>query len=143
MREKICTRIGKNLLVIETRDILRFSAEEKYVIAHTATQSLCFEGTLKELEVEFAQGFLRIHRTHLVRRELIGDFRWNGYLASIALKDSGIRLPVGRSRCVQVRALIEGETPGCQLGTLALHIDYGEAGNVELATVARVEYHAG
>lgn len=106
MREKICTRVGKSLVVIETREIVRFAAEEKYVIAHTPTKSLCFEGTLKELEQEFAAHFIRIHRTHLVRRDRIGDFRWHGYLASVALVGSELRLPVGRSHCAKVRALI-------------------------------------
>lgn len=107
MRQKICTRIGKCLQMVETRAILRFEADEKYIVAHTATLSVCFEGTLKELEREFAAAFIRIHRGHLVRRELITNIRWDGYLASVAIRGRSERLPVSRARFAQVRSEIE------------------------------------
>lgn len=108
MRQKICSKIGNCVLVIDTRDVIRFAAEDKYIVAHTATQSVCFEGTLKALEEEFAADFVRIHRSHLVRRSQLTGLRWDGYLASASLKGCEERVPVARSRCAHVRSLLEG-----------------------------------
>lgn len=106
MRQRICTRIGKCLQTIDINDIIRFAAEEKYVVAHTLSKSLCFEGTLKALEKEFSTQFIRLHRSHLVRTELITDLRWCRYLASVGIKGSNIRVPVSRARVTQVQSEI-------------------------------------
>lgn len=106
MRQRICTRIGKCLQAVEISEIIRFVAEEKYVVAHTVSKSLCFEGTLKALEKEFSTQFIRLHRSHLVRTELITDLRWHRYLASVAIKGANVRVPVSRSRVTHVQSEI-------------------------------------
>ncbi|WP_371367780.1 LytTR family DNA-binding domain-containing protein [Pseudomonas sp. QL9] len=108
MRQKICSKIGNCVLIVETQDVIRFAAEDKYIVAHTLTKSVCFEGTLKALEEEFAADFVRIHRSHLVRRSELLGLRWNGYLASVSLRGCEERIPVARPRCAYVRSLIEG-----------------------------------
>ncbi|CDF83781.1 hypothetical protein PKB_2434 [Pseudomonas knackmussii B13] len=108
MRQKICSKIGNCMLIVETRDVIRFAAEDKYIVAHTPTKSVCFEGTLKALEEEFAADFIRIHRSHLVRRTQLTGLRWDGYLASVSLKGCEERIPVARPRCAHVRSLLEG-----------------------------------
>lgn len=115
MRQKICSKIGNCVLVIETQDVIRFAAEDKYIVAHTATKSVCFEGTLKALEEEFAADFIRIHRSHLVRRNQVTGLRWDGYLASVSLDGCEERIPVARPRCAEVRSLL-GTTPSTSLG---------------------------
>ena len=85
MRQRIATRVGRSLVVIETKDITHFSAEEKYVTAFTAKGRIHFDATLKALEIEFAEEFIRIHRSHLVRRSLVSNLRWDAYSASIGI----------------------------------------------------------
>lgn len=106
MRQRIATRVGRSLVVVETKDITHFSAEEKYVTAYTAKGQIHFEATLKDLEVEFAEEFVRIHRSHLVRRSLITSLRWKAYAVSIGLAGTGIRLPLSRTRASFIRQLL-------------------------------------
>ncbi|MFZ5959198.1 LytTR family DNA-binding domain-containing protein [Pseudomonas knackmussii] len=112
MRQKICSKIGNCVLVVETCEVIRFAAEDKYIVAHTPTKSVCFEGTLKALEEEFAADFVRIHRSHLVRRSQLTGLRWDGYLASVSLRGCAERIPVARPRCAHVRSLLEGSPIG-------------------------------
>ena len=49
-------------------DVLYFKAELKYVTVRTATRSYILDGALTELEAQYAQDFLRIHRNTLVAR---------------------------------------------------------------------------
>lgn len=106
MRQRIATRVGRSLVVVETKDITHFSAEEKYVTAFTAKGQIHFEATLKDLEVEFADEFVRIHRSHLVRRSLITSLRWKAYAVSIGLAGTNIRLPLSRNRASFIRELL-------------------------------------
>ena len=111
MRQRIATRVGRSLVVVETKDITHFSAEEKYVTAFTAKGQIHFEATLKELEVEFAEQFVRIHRSHLVRRSLITSLRWKAYAVSIGLVGTNIRLPLSRNRAGFIRELLNSAHP--------------------------------
>jgi two-component system response regulator AlgR len=52
------------LLAVE--EILYFQAEQKYVIAKTRHKDYLLDDSLKALEEEFADSFLRIHRNALV-----------------------------------------------------------------------------
>lgn len=49
-------------------DVLYFKAELKYVTVRTAQRSYILDGALTELEAQYAQDFLRIHRNTLVLR---------------------------------------------------------------------------
>lgn len=106
MRLTICARIGKCLRVVNTSDVIRFTAEEKYITAYTSSLSICFEGTLCELEDEFSAEFVRIHRSHLVRKSKIIDIKWSRYKASVALEGSSQRVAVSRQHVAQIRLLI-------------------------------------
>jgi two-component system, LytTR family, response regulator AlgR len=49
-------------------DVLYFKAELKYVTVRTVERSYILDGALTELEAQYAQDFLRIHRNTLVLR---------------------------------------------------------------------------
>jgi two-component system, LytTR family, response regulator AlgR len=52
-------------------EVLYFKAELKYVTVRTAQRSYILDGSLSELEAQYTQDFLRIHRNTLVaRREM-------------------------------------------------------------------------
>ena len=118
MRQRIATRVGRSLVVVETRDITHFSAEEKYVTAFTAKGRIHFDATLKLLEVEFAEDFVRIHRSHLVRRSLVSNLRWNAYAASICVAGTDIRLPLSRQRVGAIRQMLQSQGAGTVVGTI-------------------------
>lgn len=60
-------------------DVLYFKAELKYVTVRTAQRSYILDGSLTELEAQFAPDFLRIHRNTLVaRREMRSLERFHG-----------------------------------------------------------------
>lgn len=60
-------------------DVLYFKAELKYVTVRTAQRSYILDGSLTELEAQYAQDFLRIHRNTLVaRREMRALERFHG-----------------------------------------------------------------
>lgn len=60
-------------------DVLYFKAELKYVTVRTAQRSYILDGALTELEAQYAQDFLRIHRNTLVaRREMRALERYHG-----------------------------------------------------------------
>jgi two-component system, LytTR family, response regulator AlgR len=60
-------------------DVLYFKAELKYVTVRTVQRSYILDGSLTELEAQYAQDFLRIHRNTLVaRREMRALERFHG-----------------------------------------------------------------
>jgi two-component system, LytTR family, response regulator AlgR len=60
-------------------DVLYFKAELKYVTVRTAQRSYILDGSLTELEAQYNEDFLRIHRNTLVaRREMRALERFHG-----------------------------------------------------------------
>lgn len=53
---------------VAVSEVLYFKAELKYVTVRTASRSLILDGSLSELETQFNQQFLRIHRNTLVAK---------------------------------------------------------------------------
>lgn len=68
-RTHLCARLRGNLRLIPVEDIRFLQAEEKYVVVHHAGGEDLVEDSLKGLETEFGDRFLRIHRSCLVARE--------------------------------------------------------------------------
>ena len=89
------------VVLVAIPEILYLRAEAKYVTIRTAERELLLEESLSSLETEFAEEFVRIHRSCLVRREAIAGFervndpesdsRWVAIVAQ-----TGERLPVSR-----------------------------------------------
>ncbi len=60
-------------------DVLYFKAELKYVTVRTTQRSYILDGSLTELEAQYGQDYLRIHRNTLVaRREMRALERYHG-----------------------------------------------------------------
>lgn len=71
-RSHLSARLRGSLRLIPIEDIHYLQAEEKYVVVHHARGEDLIEESLKSLESEFADTFLRIHRNTLVAmREII------------------------------------------------------------------------
>jgi two-component system response regulator AlgR len=64
-----------SLRLIPIEDVHYLQAEEKYVVVHHARGEDLIEESLKSLETEFADRFLRIHRNCLVASEEFLELR--------------------------------------------------------------------
>lgn len=68
-RSHLSVRLRGNLRLIPIEEVYYLLAEEKYVVVHHARGEDLIEESLKSLETEFSERFLRIHRNCLVANE--------------------------------------------------------------------------
>ncbi|MDQ3269001.1 MAG: LytTR family DNA-binding domain-containing protein [Pseudomonadota bacterium] len=74
-RSHLCARLRGSLRLIPIEEVHYLHAEEKYVIVHHARGEDLIEESLKSLEDEFGDRFIRIHRNCLVARHEIVELR--------------------------------------------------------------------
>jgi len=96
------------ILLVPVAEVLYLRAELKYVTARTAAREFVLDESLVQIEHEFAQRFLRLHRNCLVARaavqgveragDLDGEARWD-----VLLRGVPERLPVSRRQWPAVR----------------------------------------
>jgi len=94
--------------LIPVEDVVYFRAELKYVTARTAAREFLLEESLTRLEQEYAERFVRVHRSCLVAKAEIrgferagaegGEGRW-----SVLLKHVDERIPVSRRQQYVIR----------------------------------------
>ena len=103
-----CQERGR-LLLIPLADILYLKAELKYVTARTASREYLLDESLSHLEEEFAERFIRLHRSALVAKDAIVGFeksaaddaetQWQAVLRGVPEK-----LPVSRRQWPLVKS---------------------------------------
>ncbi|MCW5566989.1 MAG: response regulator transcription factor [Dokdonella sp.] len=71
-RSHLCARLRGSLRLIPVEDVHYLQAEEKYVVVHHARGEDLIEESLKSLEEEFGERFVRIHRNCLVALDKLG-----------------------------------------------------------------------
>jgi len=107
-RDRICARIRGSLQLIPVVDIRYFQADQKYVTVCTVEQSVLIEETLKSLEDEFSDRFVRIHRNALVARDYItGMEKDNEGRLHVRLTGVDNLLEVSRRHAAQIRKLVK------------------------------------
>ena len=74
-RTHLCARMRGSLRLIPVEDVHYLQAEEKYVVVHHARGEDLIEESLKSLEDEFSERFVRIHRNCLVARHEIVELK--------------------------------------------------------------------
>lgn len=113
-RQHVCARARGELRLIPVEDIDYFLADQKYVrVRHRGGEDL-LDDSLKMLEEEFADRFVRIHRAALVAVEKIDSLRKSAdgrvevalRSAGGALPDNGDRLVISRRHLAEVRRRI-------------------------------------
>lgn len=99
-RTHLCARLRGSLRLIPVEDIHYLQADEKYVVVHHARGEDLIEESLKSLEEEFGDRFLRIHRNCLVARHELVELRRDpeGHVHAV-LRHAEQPLEVSR-RCV-------------------------------------------
>jgi two-component system response regulator AlgR len=65
-RTHLCARVRGNLKLVPILSVSHLVAEDKYVVAHHPGGQLLIEDSLKDLEEEFSERYVRIHRNCLV-----------------------------------------------------------------------------
>ena len=75
LRTHLCARLRGSLRLIPIDEVHYLHAEEKYVVVHHARGEDLIEESLKSLEEEFGERFVRIHRNCLVARHEIVELR--------------------------------------------------------------------
>ena len=113
-RQSICARAHGELKLIPVNDVLCFHADQKYVsVEHTGGTDLIDE-SLKSLEQEFADRFVRIHRNAIVAVDRIAGLekQADGKNVVVLRDRSGDNaLVVSRRHLADVRRRLKGE-PG-------------------------------
>ena len=99
-RTHLCARLRGSLRLIPIDEVHYLHAEEKYVVVHHARGEDLIEESLKSLEEEFGERFVRIHRNCLVARHEIVELRRapDGHVQAV-LRHGKQPLEVSR-RCV-------------------------------------------
>ena len=91
------------LRVLPVSDVICFQAEEKYVAVRTATDQVLIEESLKGLEEEFGDRFVRVHRNALVALAHVDALSKDGAATYVQMKHTGERLAVSRRMLAAVR----------------------------------------
>ena len=107
-RSHISTKISGNIKLIPIEDIIYFQADQKYVTVKHINGETIIEDTLKMLEVEFPNTFIRIHRNALIATSYInGIYRDGEGHSFITLKDITTKLEISRRHLSEVKKLIK------------------------------------
>jgi two-component system response regulator AlgR len=103
-RTHISAYVGGDLQLVPTEKVYYFQAEQKYVSVRHPEGQLLIDDTLKSLEEEFGDRFLRIHRNSLVALEHVeGLRRGDSGSFQICFRDIDDVLEVSRRLVATVR----------------------------------------
>ncbi len=103
-RKKICIKNRGSLELIPIDEIIYFKADQKYVTLRTADQEYLIEESLKALEEEFSNQFIRVHRNALVAQHMLhGLTKNNNRQACISFSEVKDLLEVSRRHLPFIR----------------------------------------
>lgn len=106
-RTHVAARTRRGLELIAINDVRYFHADQKYVTVRHVNGETIIDETLRDLEDEFAQSFVRIHRATLVSAQHIAGLEKAGDGGQqLLLMDIDERLDVSRRHLPAVRRFI-------------------------------------
>jgi len=108
-RQHVAVRARDELKLIPVKDIRYFRAEQKYVTVRHGQGEELIDESLRQLEVEFARDFVRIHRSLLVAVAHVASLERTpdgGY--ELRLRGDGEALPVSRRQVADLRKRLAG-----------------------------------
>lgn len=106
-RTHISSRSRQGIELVPIEDVMYFRAEHKYVTVRHLNGEVLIEDPLKELEEEFEDDFLRIHRNCLVRQSALQALEKNDEgQPCIRLRNIEELLPVSRRHLPNVRKVM-------------------------------------
>ena len=106
--EHVAARLRGNLKLVPVADIAYFLAEDKYVAVRHAGGEVLVEESLKALEDEFGERFVRIHRNCLVATDRLSGLRRTPDGRMFAdVRDAPEPLEVSRRNLPALRRLVK------------------------------------
>jgi two-component system response regulator AlgR len=106
-RSHLCARVRGSLVLVAVGDIDYLLAEDKYVIVHHARGEVLIEEPLTQLEEEFGDRFVRIHRNCLVAlAKLAGLDRASDGRVLARVAGASVPLEVSRRNLPALRKLV-------------------------------------
>lgn len=103
-RTHICASSRGSLQLVPIEEVFYFLADQKYVSVHHAGGELLIEESLKSLEEEFGERFLRVHRNALVAADqLVGIEKTTAGGQVARLRSTGDRVEISRRHTPALR----------------------------------------
>ena len=106
----IKARLGYDTQTILINDVLYFKSEDKYItVKHTKGESI-ISMTLKNLERQVGDNFVRVHRNALVSKERIRGYkRGKDQQWSIIIDSTNDTLAISRRHVSAIRELLKSD----------------------------------
>jgi two-component system response regulator AlgR len=110
-REHVCAKLGDQIHLIPLADIYYFLADQKYVTVRHAKGENLIDEPLKDLSVEFANDFIRVHRNALVAEKQIAKIeRGEDGQYLVHMRHSETVLQVSRRHAPELLRRVRGES---------------------------------
>lgn len=110
-RTHISVHMRGNIRLVPLTDICYFLADSKYVVVRTQDEEHLIEDSLVNLEKEFDERFLRIHRNALVAKNYVNAIEKNPTGAwQVSIKSIDKKLDVSRRHAASVRRWARNKT---------------------------------
>jgi len=107
-RTHVCSHSHNGDTLIKISDIICFKADQKYVCAYTTENSYLLSEPLKELEQEFDQHFIRVHRNALINIQHIHRLKKNAQgQHQLTLQHLDEKITVSRRHLPALRKLMQ------------------------------------
>lgn len=107
-RSHICARVRGNLELIPVDDVVYFQADQKYITVRHTKGEVLIEDALKNLEIEFEEKLIRIHRNALVNTSYVSGMeksRDGRFLVNFRTIDD--KLEISRRHVAEVRKFLK------------------------------------
>ncbi len=106
-RKHICARMRGNLELIPIDDVYYFQADQKYVTVRHSKGEVIIEESLKSLESDLSDKFIRIHRNALVAKSRItGLAKTNIGRVQVKIEQIDDQLEVSRRHVAEIRRFV-------------------------------------
>lgn len=93
---------------VDSRDVVCFSGAGDYVeVFLTSGRSVLYSASLAALERDLSDGFIRVHRSHIVNAEHVKSLKRESAGTGELLMSDGSRVPVSRRNMASVRGALK------------------------------------
>ena len=106
-RQQICARVRSNLILVKIEDIYYFQADQKYVTVRHRNGEVLIEEALKNLEKEFSDKFVRIHRNALINLNFLAGMQAQEDGQFVRFNEIDASLEISRRHLPSIRKIIK------------------------------------